>query len=110
MAFPTYEGTMDGAIFESIEAGINRCSLIADEHKFNKGAVNKRLHRLEEKHELYSRKSTVDGHSARLWFIGPDPAKPTESAPSSYPVISGREFFVFALFGAPKASQAQGAA
>jgi hypothetical protein len=103
------DGSMDEAIFDCIEAGINRCFLMGKHMNRPDGPINKRLHRLEEKREVYSRKTKMDGHHTTVWFIGADPLKPIETTVSPYPIINGREFFTSFLFGAPQASQAQGA-
>ena len=95
---------IDEGIFDCIEAGINRCAFISEKLNAKDSTVNQRLSRLKAKHELYSRRTTIAGHLAVIWFIGRDPELPIDLPAEPYPITAGREFFTFFLFGAPKAS------
>jgi hypothetical protein len=114
---------LDDAIIDAVGSGLTSVSDIVKLLNHSRSSVAKRLERMERELITTRQRSAVLHGSPDKWYINPDftagkiaryvkpviVETPRQATVKVYPIICGRDYLVAALFGAPQASQAQGA-
>jgi hypothetical protein len=121
MGIPRIAGeALYSAIMACVRAGNNTSIGIAIELDFSVPTIHTKLHELKAARRAYNTRRRCGGSDRQMiWVEGADPKtdapdsdygdEPFQIKLTTYPDIGRRDYLVAAFFGAPKASQAQGA-